>query len=32
MEICTRLEDLTWDPHPIAEGAKIKPLVTKRDD
>jgi quercetin dioxygenase-like cupin family protein len=32
MEICTRLEDLTWDPHPIAEGAEIKPLVTKRDE
>jgi len=31
MDVCTKIEDLTWDPHPLATGVKIKPLVTKRD-
>ena len=31
MEICTEVDNLSWDPHPLAEGVKIKPLVTKRD-
>jgi quercetin dioxygenase-like cupin family protein len=32
MDVCTKVDDLNWAPHPIAEGVKIKPLVTKRDD
>jgi len=32
MEVYTNVDDLSWDPHPLAEGVKIKPLVTKRDD
>jgi hypothetical protein len=31
MEICTRVDSLSWAPHPIAEGVEIKPLVTKND-
>ena len=31
MEICTRIDGLSWAPHPIAEGVEIKPLVTKKD-
>jgi len=31
MEVCTEVDNLSWDPHPMAEGVKIKPLVTKRD-
>lgn len=31
MEVCTEVDNLSWDPHPLAEGVKIKPLVTKRD-
>lgn len=31
MDICTKVDGLTWAPHPIAEGVKIKPLVTKKD-
>ena len=31
MDVCTKVDDLDWAPHPIAEGVKIKPLVTKRD-
>ena len=31
MDVCTKVDDLNWAPHPIAEGVKIKPLVTKRD-
>ena len=31
MDVCTNVDDLTWDPHPVAEGVKIKPLVTKKD-
>ena len=31
MDICTKVDGLTWDPHPLAAGVKIKPLVTKRD-
>lgn len=30
--IYTKIEDLTWQPHSLAAGAQIKPLVTKRDD
>jgi quercetin dioxygenase-like cupin family protein len=32
MEICTKVDSLSWAPHPIAEGVEIKPLVTKKDD
>ena len=32
MEVYTSVDDLSWEPHPLAEGAKIKPLVTKRND
>ena len=32
MELFTNVDDLSWDPHPFADGVKIKPLVTKRDD
>jgi len=32
MEVYTNVDELSWDPHPFAEGVKIKPLVTKRDD
>ena len=31
MDICTKVDGLTWEPHPIAAGVTIKPLVTKRD-
>ena len=31
MDIRTKVDGLTWDPHPLAEQVKIKPLVTKRD-
>ncbi len=32
MEVYTNVDELSWEPHPFAEGVKIKPLVTKRDD
>ena len=32
MEIYTKIENLAWNPHSLAAGAQIKPLVTKRDD
>ena len=32
MKICTRIENLAWNPHSLAARAQIKPLVTKRDD
>ena len=32
MEICKTIDDLSWRPHPIAEGVNIKPLVTKGED
>lgn len=32
MEVYTNVDDLSWEPHPLAENVKIKPLVTKRDD
>ena len=32
MEICTKVDSLSWAPHPIAAGVEIKPLVTKKDD
>jgi quercetin dioxygenase-like cupin family protein len=31
MEVYTKIEDLTWSPHPLAKGVEIRPLVTKRD-
>jgi quercetin dioxygenase-like cupin family protein len=31
MDICTKIDQLDWVPHPLAEGVTIKPLVTKRD-
>ena len=31
MEVCTEVDSLAWNPHPLAKGVKIKPLVTKRD-
>jgi len=31
MDVCTNVDDLTWAPHPVAEGVEIKPLVTKKD-
>ena len=32
MEICKTIDDVSWRPHPIAEGVEIKPLVTKGED
>ena len=32
MEVYSNVDELSWRPHQLAEGAKIKPLVTKRDD
>jgi quercetin dioxygenase-like cupin family protein len=32
MEIYTNVDQISWDPHPLASGVEIKPLVTKRDD
>jgi quercetin dioxygenase-like cupin family protein len=32
MEICKTVDDISWRPHPIAEGVNIKPLVTKSED
>jgi quercetin dioxygenase-like cupin family protein len=32
MEIYTDVDNISWKPHPIAEGVEIKPLVTKKDD
>lgn len=29
MSACTRIDDLPWKPHSLAEGVMIKPLVTK---
>jgi len=31
MDICTKIENQAWEPHPLAKGVAIKPLVTKRD-
>lgn len=31
MEFCTNVDNIPWAPHPVAEGVKIKPLVTKKD-
>ena len=31
MDIYTKIDGLTWDPHPLVVEVKIKPLVTKRD-
>jgi len=30
--VYSKIEDMTWNPHPLAEGVQIKPLVTKKDD
>jgi quercetin dioxygenase-like cupin family protein len=32
MDVYTKVEDLSWRPHPLTEGVQIKPLVTKKDD
>ena len=32
MEIYTDVNNMSWSPHPLAEGVEIKPLVTKKDD
>jgi quercetin dioxygenase-like cupin family protein len=31
MDILTQVDNQAWEPHPLAEGVEIKPLVTKRD-
>ena len=31
MDICTQVDNQSWQPHPLAKGVSIKPLVTKRD-
>jgi quercetin dioxygenase-like cupin family protein len=31
MEICTQVDNQAWEPHPLANGVEIKPLITKRD-
>jgi len=28
MEICTNVDQLAWEPHPLAKGVEIKPLFT----
>jgi quercetin dioxygenase-like cupin family protein len=32
MEICKTITNISWRPHPIAEGVNIKPLATKSED
>jgi quercetin dioxygenase-like cupin family protein len=32
MEICKTIANISWRPHPVAEGVTIKPLATKSDD
>jgi quercetin dioxygenase-like cupin family protein len=32
MEICKTIGNISWRPHPIAEGVNIKPLATKNED
>jgi mannose-6-phosphate isomerase-like protein (cupin superfamily) len=32
MEICKTVGNISWRPHPIAEGVKIKTLATKSED
>jgi quercetin dioxygenase-like cupin family protein len=32
MEVFKDVAKISWRPHPIAEGVKIKPLVTKSED
>jgi len=32
MEICKTIGDISWRPHPIAEGVTIKLLATKSED
>jgi len=32
MEICKTIANISWRPHPIAEGVNIKPLATKGED
>ena len=32
MEICKTVDDISWRPHPVAEGVTIKPLATKGED
>jgi quercetin dioxygenase-like cupin family protein len=31
MDIFTKVDNQAWEPHPLAKGVDIKPLVTKRD-
>ena len=31
MDVCTQIDNQAWEPHPLAKGVEIKPLVTKRD-
>ena len=31
MDIFTQVDTQAWEPHPLAKGVGIKPLVTKRD-
>ena len=32
MELFTNVNDMSWKPHPIAEGVEIKSLVTQKED
>jgi quercetin dioxygenase-like cupin family protein len=32
MEVCKTIDNLSWRPHPIAEGVNIKPLATRSED
>jgi quercetin dioxygenase-like cupin family protein len=32
MEICKTVDNISWRPHPVAEGVDIKPLATKSGD
>jgi quercetin dioxygenase-like cupin family protein len=32
MEICKKLDDMAWRPHPLVKEVSVKPLVTKGED
>jgi quercetin dioxygenase-like cupin family protein len=32
MEICKTVDNISWRPHPVADGVDIKPLATKGED
>ncbi|MDR3554109.1 MAG: cupin domain-containing protein [Syntrophobacteraceae bacterium] len=32
MEVCRRMDRVPWVPHPTAEGVRIKPIITRKDD